>query len=284
MSYRERLVVEPGRKVRLAHLDPGYHGEHESEEAAKAESEETVLELSRLQRLLYADQRHALLIVLQGLDAAGKDGVCWHILRGMNPQGTTVISFKQPTAEELAHDFLWRVHPHAPALGRVAVWNRSHYEDVLVARVHGLAPESVWSRRYDHINAFEHLLHASGTTIVKLFLFISKEEQLKRFKRRLDDPARQWKISEGDYRERERWDDYTSAFEDMLAACSTKHAPWYVVPSDHKWFRNLAVAQILRGTMEDLGMELPAPTVDLAKIRREYHAAMEEAKGRRPAA
>jgi PPK2 family polyphosphate:nucleotide phosphotransferase len=283
MNYREKLIVEPGKKVRFADLHPGYHGEHGSEGDAKIESEETVAELTRLQHLLYSERRHALLIVLQGLDAAGKDGVCWHIIRGMNPQGTSVLGFKQPTAEELAHDFLWRVHPHAPALGRVAVWNRSHYEDVLVARVHGLVPKSVWSKRYDQINDFERLLHASGTTIVKLFLFISREEQLERFKRRLDDPARQWKISEGDYREREKWDDYASAFEDMLTACSTKHAPWYAIPSNHKWFRNLAVAQILRATMEDLGMKLPAPTVDLAKIRREYHAAVDEAKAKKSA-
>lgn len=282
MNYCKKLIVEPGSKVRLADLDPGYHGKHEDEAAAKIESEEAVADLTRLQHLLYAERRHALLIVLQGLDASGKDGVCWHIIRGMNPQGTSVIGFKQPTAEELAHDFLWRVHAHAPALGRVAVWNRSHYEDVLVARVHKLVPKSVWSRRYEQINDFERLLHASGTTIVKLFLAISKKEQLKRFAQRLEDPARHWKISEGDYRERELWDDYAAAYEDMLAACSTEHAPWYAVPSDHKWFRNLAVAQILCSTMEDLGMKLPEPTVDLVQIRRAYHEAVarEEAAGK----
>lgn len=279
MNYRKKLIVEPGSKIKLADLDPAYHGEHEDGSAAKVESEQSVAELTRLQHLLYSEQKHALLIVLQGLDAAGKDGVCWHIIRGMNPQGTSVTGFKQPTAEELAHDFLWRVHVHTPALGRVAVWNRSHYEDVLIARVHELVPKSVWSRRYQQINDFERLLHASGTTIVKLFLYISKKEQLKRFAQRLDDPARQWKISEGDYHERELWNDYMAAFEDMLSSCSTAFAPWYAIPSDHKWFRNLAVAQVLRATMEDLGMKVPEPTVDLAKIRREYHEALTREEG-----
>jgi PPK2 family polyphosphate:nucleotide phosphotransferase len=276
VNYSKKLIVEPGRKVRFEDLDPDYHGKHASAADAEAESQEALAELTRLQRLLYGDRKHALLIVLQGIDAAGKDGVCWHIIKAMNPQGTAVVGFKQPTPDELAHDFLWRVHSHAPALGQVAVWNRSHYEDVLVARVHKLVPKAVWSARYDDINAFEQMLHASGTTIVKLFLNISKEEQLKRFKERLDDPARQWKISEGDYLERKRWADYASAFEDMLASCSTPYAPWYAIPSNHKWFRNLAVAQILRTTMEELDMKLPEPTVDLAKIRREYHEAAEE--------
>ena len=287
MNYCKKLIVEPGRKCKFEDLDPGYHGKHESEGDAKVESEDSLVEITRLQRLLYAERKHGLLIVLQGIDAAGKDGVCWHIIKAMNPQGTSVVGFKQPTAEELSHDFLWRVHPHAPALGRVAVWNRSHYEDVLVARVHKLVPKSVWSARYEQINAFERLLHTSGTTIVKLFLYISKEEQLKRFEQRLEDPARRWKISEGDYLERKRWTDYTSAFEDMLAACSTEYAPWYAIPSNHKWFRNLAVAQILRATLDDLGMKLPEPTVDLETIRRQYHEALEAergVKGEEPAA
>jgi PPK2 family polyphosphate:nucleotide phosphotransferase len=276
VNYQKKLIVEPGHKFRLDDLDPGYHGKHESEADARVESDESLAALTRLQRLLYGERKHALLIVLQGIDAAGKDGVCWHIIKAMNPQGTTVVGFKQPTHEELEHDFLWRVHAHAPGRGQVAVWNRSHYEDVLVARVHELVPKSVWSARYEQINEFERLLHASGTTILKFFLYISKAEQLKRFKERLDDPARRWKISEGDYLERRRWAAYASAFEDMLGACSTEHAPWYAIPSDHKWFRNLAVAQILRATMEDLGMKLPEPTVDLAKIEQQYHMAAEE--------
>lgn len=280
MNYQKKLIVEPGRKLRYEDLDSDYHGKHGSEEEAKAEIAESLAELTRLQRLLYGERKHALLIVLQGMDASGKDGVCWHIIRAMNPQGTTVVGFKQPTEEELAHDFLWRVHPHAPGHGRVAVWNRSHYEDVLIVRVHGLVPKSVWSKRYDQINDFERLLHASGTTILKFFLHISKEEQLKRFKERLDDPARNWKISDSDYTERQRWGDYASAYEDMLTACSTPHAPWYAIPSNHKWFRNLAVSQIIRAAMDDLGMKLPEPTVDLAKIRQEYCEAVDAEKGR----
>jgi PPK2 family polyphosphate:nucleotide phosphotransferase len=283
MHYREKLGVKPGRKVRIEDLDPGYHGKHESEGDAKKEIEETILELTGLQRLLYGEGKHALLIVLQGLDAAGKDGVCWHIMKAMNPQGTTVVGFKQPTPDELAHDFLWRVHPHAPARGRVAVFNRSHYEDVLVARVHDLVPKSVWSGRYELINDFERMLDEAGTTILKFFLVISKAEQLQRFEKRLDDPARLWKISEGDYQERKYWDQYTKASEDMLDLCSTERAPWYVIPSNHKWFRNLAVARIICETMEDFGMKLPEPTVDLARIRREYHQAVED-EGPGPAA
>ena len=211
--------------------------------------------------------------MLQGIDAAGKDGTVWHVMTAMNPQGTTVTGFKEPTEDELAHDFLWRVHPHTPGRGQVAVFNRSHYEDVLVVRVHELVPKAVWSKRYDQINAFEKLLADNGTTIVKFFLYISPEEQLARFKDRLDDPSRQWKISDSDYKERAFWDDYVKAYEAMLERCSTDHAPWYVIPSNHKWFRNLAVSRILADTLDDLKMKLPKPTVDLDAIRKEYHAA-----------
>jgi PPK2 family polyphosphate:nucleotide phosphotransferase len=192
------------------------------------------------------------------------------------------VGFKQPTAEELAHDFLWRVHPHVPAKGSVAIFNRSHYEDVLVVRVHGLAPEKVWSKRYDEINDFEKLIAAqNNTTILKFFLHISMQEQLARFAKRLDDPARQWKISESDYKEREYWNDYTEAFEDVLTKTSTEQAPWFVIPSNHKWFRDLAVSQIIARIMEDMKMQMPKPTVDLAKIRWEYHRAQDEGKSGR---
>lgn len=278
MDYRKKLIVAPGSKPKLKNVDPGWHGKHETEADAAAETAKTLARITSQQELLYGERRHALLIVLQGIDAAGKDGTCWHVLAAMNPQGTTVTSFKQPTAEDLAHDFLWRVHPHAPGLGKVAVFNRSHYEDVLVVRVHKLVPKAVWSRRYDMINAFEHLLAASGVTILKFFLYISPEEQLERFRQRLDDPARQWKISDSDYTERARWDDYVRAYEDMLAKCSTPHAPWFVIPSNHKWFRNLAVSQIVAATLEDLKMRLPKPTVDIEAIRAAYHAAAAEAK------
>ncbi len=272
MDYRKKLIVKPGSKVRLKDFDPAWHGKHENEKEAAEDMAKHLARITKQQRLLYGEKRHSLLVVLQGIDAAGKDGVCWHVLHAMNPQGVDVTGFKQPTPEEHDHDFLWRVHPHAPGLGRIAVFNRSHYEDVLVVRVHKLVPKSVWSTRYDRINEFERLLHENGTTIVKFFLLITPEEQLKRFGERLDDPMRQWKISNSDYSERALWDDYTRAYEAMLENCSTEHAPWYVIPSNNKWFRNLAASQIIAATLEDFHMKLPAPTVDLAKIRAEYHA------------
>lgn len=275
MDYRKKLIVEPGSKVQLKHMDAGWHGRHDNEKQATEEIAKHLASIAEHQRLLYGEKRHSLLIVLQGIDAAGKDGVCWHVIKGMNPQGVSVTGFKQPTPEERAHDFLWRVHPHTPGLGQVAVFNRSHYEDVLVARVHKLAPKSVWSARYDRINEFEKLLEESGVTIIKFFLMITPEEQLKRFGERLDDPMRQWKISDSDYTERAMWDDYISAYEAMLEKCSTKHAPWYILPSNHKWFRNLAASQIIASTLQDLHMKLPKPTVDIETIRAEYHTTSE---------
>jgi PPK2 family polyphosphate:nucleotide phosphotransferase len=260
----------------LSELDPGYHGKHLSEEAALLEIQNRLERLTKLQLLLHAEHKRSLLIVLQALDAAGKDGTISHLLRAMNPQGTTVTAFKKPTAQDLDHDFLWRVHPHAPGRGHVAIFNRSHYEDVLVVRVHKLVPMEAWSERYDLINDFERLLHFQNDThILKFFLHISPEEQLARFKERLDDPARNWKISHSDYKEREYWDDYTRAYEEAFEKTSTKHAPWYIIPSNHKWFRNLAVSDIVAATMEDLGMKTPQPQVDLAVIRKEYHQAAE---------
>jgi len=281
MDYRRELILEPGRKVRLKDIDPAYHGKHEGREQAQPEIEAYLQRMEKLQELLYAERKHALLIVLQGIDAAGKDGVCWHVVKGMNPQGCSVTGFKQPSAEELAHDFLWRVHQRTPALGHVGVFNRSHYEDVLVVRVHKLVPKDIWQQRYDLINEFERMLMLANTTVIKFFLYISKDEQLERFKQRLDDPARHWKISDSDYKERELWDDYTLAYEDMLSKCSTKHAPWYVIPSNHKWFRNLAVSQIIGATFEGMDMKMPEPSVDIAAIRKLYHqAAAEQAKRR----
>ncbi|THJ32990.1 polyphosphate kinase 2 family protein [Lampropedia aestuarii] len=273
MDYRKKLIVKPGSKVRLSKLDPAWHGSHDSEKEAAEEIAKHLSTIAEHQRLLYGEKQHALLIVLQGIDAAGKDGVCWHVIKGMNPQGVSVTGFKQPTPQERAHDFLWRVHPHTPGLGQVAVFNRSHYEDVLVARVHNLVPKSVWTTRYDRINEFEQLLHESGVTIIKFFLMISPEEQLKRFGERLDDPMRQWKISDSDYTERALWDDYIGAYEAMLNKCSTAYAPWYVLPSNNKWFRNLAASQIIAATLQDLHMQLPAPTVDIQAIRAQYHSA-----------
>jgi PPK2 family polyphosphate:nucleotide phosphotransferase len=272
VNLAKRLKVDPGSKVTLSDIDPDFHGTHESED--KAELQHNLTRITELQRKLYADRGHCLLIVLQGIDGAGKDGTCWHVVSAMDPQGVDVVGFKQPSAEERDHDFLWRVHPHAPGLGRVAVFNRSHYEDVLVARVHDLVPKHVWKRRCEFINNWEKLLvDEKNTTILKFFLYISKDEQLARFKERLDDPARQWKISDSDYSERKLWSKYIDAFEAAISKCSTEHAPWFIIPSNHKWFRNFAVSQIVARAMEDMKLTLPKPTVDLQKIRKLYHEA-----------
>jgi PPK2 family polyphosphate:nucleotide phosphotransferase len=273
-NYLKKLIIEPGTKVNLSDYDPGYHGKHESPEQAAPELQDHVQKMEKLQYLMFAENKHSLLIVLQGLDAGGKDGVVRHVISGMNPSSCKVASFKQPTPPELDHDFLWRVHPHAPGKGEVAIFNRSHYEDVLIARVHKLVPEKVWSKRYDLINDFEkNLVIENNTTILKFFLFISPDEQLARFKQRLEDPARQWKISDSDYKERKYWNDYIEAFEEMLRKTSTERAPWFVIPANHKWFRNLAISQIITRTLEDMEMKPPAPTVDIDEIRRLYHAA-----------
>jgi PPK2 family polyphosphate:nucleotide phosphotransferase len=273
MNYLEHFRVAPGSKVKFAKIDAGYKDKHESHERAAAEIEDYQKRLRELQDLLHASHHQSILIVLQALDTGGKDGTINHVLGAMNPQGCRVAQFKQPTPEELSHDFLWRVHKATPARGEVVIFNRSHYEDVLVVRVHKLLPEKIWSRRYERINAFEKGLADHGTQVLKFFLHISKEEQLKRFKARLDDPAKQWKISESDYQERVHWDDYMEAYEDALSRCSTEDAPWYVIPSNHKWFRNLAVARIVVGHLEALKLKYPKPTVDLDRIRKEYHKA-----------
>jgi PPK2 family polyphosphate:nucleotide phosphotransferase len=278
VNYTKRLIVEPGAKVRLRDFDPAFQGKGGKDAAAQEQALEVVKSrLGALQRKMYGDNQHSLLIVLQGLDAAGKDGVCWHVISGMDPQGCKVQGFKAPTAAEAAHDFLWRIHPHAPGKGEVAVFNRSHYEDVLVTRVHKLIPRKVWERRYDLINDWERMLHIeNGTTILKFCLVVSKEEQLRRFAERLDDPTRQWKISDSDYKERAFFDDYLAAFDEALERTSTDYAPWFTIPCDHKWFRNIAVASIVADAMEAMGLKYPEPTVDLAAIRRQYHAAEQD--------
>ena len=225
-----------------------------------------------MQELFFVDGRRLLLLCLQSLDAGGKDGTINHILGSMNPQGCKVVPFKQPTALEAAHDFLWRIHRARPP-SAVTIFNRSHYEDVLIARVHNLVPEKTWARRYERINAFESGLVEDDTHILKFYLHISKDEQLKRFKDRLDDPSKQWKISEADYKERTYWDAYMAAYEDALSRCSSEHAPWFIVPADHKWFRNLAVARIVVEHLESLKLTFPPPAVDIEHIRNEYHSA-----------
>jgi len=278
-SYSELFRIEPGSKVDLAKVDAGFKDKHASHKEARSEIATYSQRLRELQYLMYAEGRRSLLIVLQGRDAAGKDGTINHVLGAMNPQGCKVTGFKVPSQEEAAHDFLWRYHQHAPARGEVAIFNRSHYEDVLVVRVHALVPESVWSRRYGQINDFEQMLSENGTHILKFYLHIDPEEQLRRFKQRIDDPARHWKISDGDYTERPFWDAYTAAFEDAVGKCSTGQAPWFVIPSNHKWFRNLAISRIVAETLESLKMAFPEPSVDIEEIRRKYHAAAEAAEG-----
>jgi PPK2 family polyphosphate:nucleotide phosphotransferase len=275
MKYVHRFRVNPGDKVRLKDIDPGFKDHRESHKAAAQEIEQDRKKLRGLQELLYADGRSSLLICLQAMDTGGKDGTISHILGAMNPQGCRVAGFRQPSVQEQAHDFLWRIHPATPAKGQVAIFNRSHYEDVLVVRVHDLVPRAVWSQRYDQINAFEKELAESNIHILKFYLHISKKEQLSRFEERLDDPAKRWKISESDYKEREFWGDYMAAYDEALSRCSTPHAPWFIIPSDHKWFRNLAIARIVVEHLESLDMRIPKPSVDLKQIRSEYHAAKE---------
>jgi PPK2 family polyphosphate:nucleotide phosphotransferase len=271
MVYRKAFIVTPGSKVNLDKIDPSATGKHESQEKAAAEIQEHLERLRKAQYLLYADAEQSLLVVLQGIDASGKDGAIGHLFAGVNPLGVKVARFNPPTPEEAGHDFLWRVHAKAPAKGEIGIFNRSHYEDVLVARVHKLVPKSVWSKRYGLINGFENLLTRNGTRILKFYLHISPEEQLKRFKQRLDDPMRQWKISEADYAERALWPKYKAAYEDALELTSTDHAPWYIIPSDHKWFRNLAISEIVADAMDAMKLKLPEPRANLNEIREKYH-------------
>jgi len=273
------LRVEPGSRPSLADLEPGYCSAFKGFEQALPLLQADLQRINRLQFVMHAEGKHSLLIVLQGMDAGGKDGVVRHILSGINPAGCRIAAFKRPAPIETSHDFLWRVHPHVPARGEMVIFNRSHYEDVLVTRVHQLVPPGVWSKRYRLINDFENLLAiGNDTTVLKFFLHISKEEQLARFKRRLEDPRLRWKISEADYQEREHWDEYAAAFEEMLYRTSTWHAPWFIVPSNNKWFRDLAISQIISRTLEDLDMKIPQPSADLLYIRRRYHGAVD--KGR----
>jgi len=261
----DKLLVKPGSKVELRDRDPdathGYSKEQADQELLKHQAR-----LTELQEALYAENRRALLIVLQAMDAGGKDGTIRHVMSHMNPLGCSATSFKAPTAEELAHDFLWRVHKAVPAKGRIGIFNRSHYEDVLIVRVHKLVPKSVWSARYEQINAFERLLAGSGITILKFYLHIGKDEQKKRLEERLTDRHKLWKVNPVDFEERKRWDEYMEAYEDALSKCSTDWAPWYVIPAGKKWFRNLAVSRIIVDALEGLKLKYPEPAFDPAKI------------------
>ena len=256
-EFVKGLLVEPGSSPRLDQRDPGARPPGLDKQAGKARLEHVAERIGLLQTRLAAEAERAVLLVLQGLDASGKDGTIKHVLSGVNPQGTRVESFRAPTETELAHDFLWRVHAVCPVRGELGIFNRSHYEDVVAVRVRRLAPEHVWKRRYAHIRGFEQLLHDEGTRVVKVFLHISKEEQRKELQERIDDPEKRWKFRPGDLDDRKLWDDYMGAYEDAIRETSTEWAPWHVVPADHNWARNLAVAEILLETLERLDPQRP---------------------------
>ena len=266
-SFADLLRVAPGTRPDLAEIDPGgTPGFDGDKDAARARLKELRDELGEFQERLWAERRQSLLIVLQALDAGGKDGLIRKVITAFNPQGTRVVGFEAPSALELRHDFLWRVHAATPGKGRIGVFNRSHYEDVLVVRVKELVPESVWRDRYDHINAFESQLAASSTRIVKLYLHISREEQRARFQKRLDDPAKHWKWDSGDLETRAKWSAFQAAYTDALERCSTEIAPWFVVPADHKWYRDLAVAEILAETARAMDPQWPEPEPGVSEI------------------
>ena len=269
----KKYRVKPGARLELDDHDPQDTGAYRKDAAGKAKAgraaDELDARLGVLQQRLYANADRALLVVLQGMDTSGKDGTIKNVMSGVNPQGCHVVSFKAPSAEELAHDFLWRVHKQAPAKGKIGVFNRSHYEDVLVPRVHGQLSKSEVKQRCQQIRAFEQTLHASGTTVIKFFLHISKDEQKERLQARIRDPEKRWKWSSRDLDERKLWDDYLRAFEDAIGATSTAEAPWYIVPADRKWYRNLVVAETLVATLEAMKLKCPpAPKgIDWDKLK-----------------
>src|SRR4030066_1317540 len=253
--------VKPGAQLALDKCDPDDTGEYkktdQGKENAKAITEKLTGKLSELQERLYANGDRALLIVLQGMDTSGKDGTIRSVMSGVNPQGCKVVSFKAPSSEELGHDFLWRVHQKAPSKGQIGIFNRSHYEDVLITRVHGLVSDKVVKQRFNQIKEFEELLYESRTTILKFFLHISKDEQKERLEERIHDPEKRWKFNEGDLEERKLWEKYMDAFEDLMAATSTDYAPWYIVPANRKWYRNLVVADRVVDALEDMKLKTP---------------------------
>lgn len=263
----DRYRVKPGETVKLSKWDPQ---DNSAFPVNKKEGRKRILdlnqELEELQELLYAESKQKMLIVLQAMDSGGKDGTIRHVFEGVNPSGVRVASFKAPTKEELDHDYLWRVHKQTPRKGEIVIFNRSHYEDILVVRVHNLVPPDVWSKRYEHINQFEKLLSAEGTTILKFFLYIDKDEQKERFQARLEDPIKRWKFNRGDLEERKLWVEYTKAYENVLSRTSTEWAPWFIVPANRKWYRNLVVASVIIETLESLKMEYPQPEDELDAI------------------
>ena len=268
MKALKKLIIKPGKKVRLSDYDPEYTAGFKDKEAAENILKKNISSLSELQYHLQAENKRTLLIILQGMDTSGKDGTIRHVMSGSNPQDCQVTSFKIPSQEEYDHDFLWRIHKVIPPKGEIGIFNRSHYEDVLAARVHKIVPKSTWSLGYKQINNFEEMLVQNDVTILKFFLYISKGEQKERLEERLEDPKKNWKLSEEDFKERKHWNDYIEAYEDALSLCSTKSAPWFVIPSNKKWFRNLAVSQIIIEILKDMNIKFPSLTFNLSKFKK----------------
>jgi len=262
----KKLMVIEGKKINLQRLSPDYNFSIDEEKAEYVLEQNLKKRMSELQYRLYAERKNGLLIVFQGIDTSGKDSTIRHVISAFNPQSCAVKAFKEPTTEDLSHDFLWRIHKRAPSRGEIVVFNRSHYEDIIQPRVHKTIHKSIWSQRYEHINAFERCLSDNSIKIIKFFLHISKEEQRKRLEERMNDPSKQWKVSERDITDRKFWDSYTVAYQDIINRCSNLWAPWYIIPANKKWFRNLVVALVIVDTLERMKPKFPKPTINLSKM------------------
>ena len=280
MNFSQQHRIEAGQAVRLQSIKTEQTGPFKGKDEARAFTAETNDKIRQLQYRLFVEQKQSLLVVLQAPDAAGKDGLIRKVLGRMNPQGCRTYPFKVPSQQEAAHDFLWRIHRCTPGRGQVAVFNRSHYEDVLVVRVENLVPKKVWKERYQLINDFERNLAAAGTRILKFYLHISPAEQLERFKKRLDNPDKHWKLNVGDYASRDKWDAFTEAYEDAITKCNSKESPWFVIPANHKWYRDAAVAGIIHETFKDMNPKMPSVEVDLDEIRALYARELAELNGK----
>jgi PPK2 family polyphosphate:nucleotide phosphotransferase len=262
----KKLMVIEGKKINLQRLSPDYNFSIDEEKAEYVLKQNLKKRMSELQYRLYAERKNGLLIVFQGIDTSGKDSTIRHVISAFNPQSCAVKAFKEPTTEDLSHDFLWRIHKRAPSRGEIVVFNRSHYEDIIQPRVHKTIHKSIWSQRYEHINAFERCLSDNSIKIIKFFLHISKEEQRKRLEERMNDPSKQWKASESDITERKFWNSYSVAYQDIINRCSNLWAPWYIIPANKKWFRNLVVALVIVDTLERMKPKFPKPTINLSKM------------------
>ena len=269
MELEHKNIITPGKRIDLNDYPPGYTGVYEKKGQTKRGLKKLHKQLLELQELLYAGNKHALLIILQGMDTCGKDGTIRKVMTGINVQGCDVVSFKAPSTDELSRDFLWRAHKAVPSKGKIGIFNRSHYEDILVVRVHNLVPERVWTQRYQQINDFEKMLVENGTIVLKFYLHISKDEQKERLESRISDPTKHWKVQESDIRERAYWDDYMQAYEVMLQKCSTDWAPWYIIPANKKWYRNLVITECIVETLKKLDMKYPEPAIDVTQLKIE---------------